>query len=496
MNLKLFACWATCGLLLGMLRTVAAGLERLLPVTPEPVPLSQASLLGRIHALLGSGSPTEKTPVRILIYGSDIIRMPWSERVVQEIQKQHPNCTVIATNLAVTGHYGSELRKLANADIYPFYPDLVLLHAYGGDSHYRLLMREIREHTTADILVLTDHLHVDPLVSVDEETSPAVLDRRAALRPFPEENRIPWVNYSLIPRYADEAGACLAAIRDGWKKHIRSHHLAISNLVSDNYLLPNEQGQHLMIQLLLPYFIPVSGLAHEDPWNSARMTSYSGKDEIHWNQGRARIEFTGNRVEVITDMTVDDPLTVLLDGKPPSDHPSQYGVTRSSLIPGSDWPALLNSQSAISLQEESWTASLHGVRTNAPYFTFKLFGSKTGPDGEGRSDREFRSTSGRVLISPDDWNVTRFMAQHRQAPPESMEVRWETVFRGRDEFRPVAASAPGNFVTTVLATGLTNQPHVLELATRSGRPSPIRAIRLYRPPLFPPSASGKKRNSK
>ncbi len=496
MNLKIILYWATSWLLAVMLPTVAVGLDSLLPVTPEPVTLSQATLLGRIHALLGSGSPTGKTPVRILVYGGEIIRMPWSERLVQEIQKLHPYCTVISTNLAIPNHYGSELRKLANADIYPFYPDLVLIHSYGEDPNYRLLMREIRERTTADVLVLTDHLHVHPLVFVDEETSPTILDRRAAVRPFPEEIRIPWLNYSLVPRFADEAGACLATIRDGWKRHIRTHHLAISNLVSDNYVLPNEQGQHLMIQLLLPYFVPISGLAPEDPWNSARVTSYSGNDDLRWNQGRLRIEFTGNRVEVITDTTSNDPVTVLLDGKPPSDHPSQYGVTRSSLIPGSDWPALLNSQSAISLREESWTASLDGVRTNSPYFTFKLLGSKTGPDGEGRSDREFRSASGRVLISPDDWNVMRFMAQHRRAVPESMAVRWETVFHGRDEFRPAAASAPGEFVTTVLATGLSNQSHVLELATRSGRPSPIRAIRFYRPPLSPPPVSGKKRNSR
>ena len=251
-----------------------------------------------------------------------------------------------------------------------------------------------------------------------------------------------------------------------------------------------------MIQLLLPYFVPISGFAPEDPWNSARVTSYSGADELRWNEGSVRIEFTGNRVEVVSDTTSNDPVTVLLDGKPPSDHPSQYGVTRSSLIPGSDWPALLHSQSAISLQEESWTAVLYGVGTNSPYFTFKLSGSKTGPDGEGRSDREFRSSSGRVLISPDDWNVIRFMAQHRRPVPDSMEVRWNTVFRGRDDFKPAAASAPGEFVTTVLATGLPNQPHVVELTTRSGRPAPIRAIRLYRPPLLPPSVSGKKRNSK
>lgn len=488
--------WATCWILATLLHTLAADPGDLLPVIPEPVTLSQGKHLARIHSLLRSGSPGEKTPIRILIYGGEVIKMPWSDRLFQELQKQHPNCTLITTNLAITGHQGAELLKLANADIYPFYPDLVLLHAYGGGEQYRRLMKEIRERTTADVLVLTDHPHVHPLVSVDEETSPAILDRHAAQRPFPQEYWVPWLNYSLLPRFADEADACLATIRDGWKRHIRTHHLAISNLVSDNYVMPNEQGQHLMVELLLPYFRPITGLAHEDPWNSARISSYSGEDELSWKQGRVRIEFTGNRVEVISDTTSDDPVTVLLDGKPPSAHPSLYGVTRSSLIPASDWPALLNSRSAIPLQEEEWTASLSDIRTNNPYFNFTLRGSKTGPDGEGRSDREFRSPSGRVLISPDDWQVMRFVSQNRGSVPETLEVRWRAVFRGRDDYRPSASSAPGEFITTVLATGLPNQPHVLELTTRSGRPSPIRAIRSYRPPLIPPSVSGRKRNSK
>ncbi|MSU35330.1 MAG: hypothetical protein EXS36_09480 [Pedosphaera sp.] len=485
--------WATCCMLVAMLRTTAGGLQALLPVTPEPVTLSQANHLSRIHALLGSGSLRDKTPIRILIYGGEVIKIPWSDRLMQALQKRHPNCTLITTNLAVTGYQGSELLKLANADIYPFYPDLVLLHAYGGGEPYRRLIREIRERTTADVLVLTDHPHVHPLVSLDEEISPAILEQRAAERPFPEQYWGPWLNYCLLPRFADEADACLATIRDGWKRHIRTHQLAISNLVSDNYVMPNEQGQHLMIELLLPYFRPVSGMTREDPWNSARVTTYSGEDELNWKRGKVRIEFTGNRVEVITDAASDEPVSVLLDGKPPSEHPSLYGVTRCSLIPGSDWPALLNSQSAMPLQEEEWTASLNNVHSNRTYFTFKLAGSKTGPDGEGRSDREFRSRSGRVLIAPDDWEIMRFAAQNRRPVPESLEVRWKTVFRGRDEYKPTVSSTPGEFITTVLATGLPNQPHVLELTTPSGRPSPIRAIRCYRPPLIPPSVSGKKR---
>ena len=59
--------------------------------------------------------------------------------------------------------------------MYPFYPDLVIFHAYGSPERYEDIIRRIRERTTADILIATDHVAPHKGESVTEETDPAKL---------------------------------------------------------------------------------------------------------------------------------------------------------------------------------------------------------------------------------------------------------------------------------------------------------------------------------
>jgi hypothetical protein len=123
-------------------------------------------------------------------------------------------------------------------------------------------------------------------------------------------------------------------------------------------------------------------------------------------------------------------------------------------------------------------------------YAFGLTGSKTGPDGEGRSDQPFVSKSGRVKIDPEDWNVAYALSLSGIKPvPDRFIAKWNVVGRFADEFVSPGVTNPAVETVVTLAQGLSNTRHVLEI---QGTPeTPMAALRVYRPP-FPGAEHGGK----
>ena len=114
---------------------------------------------------------------------------------------------------------------------------------------------------------------------------------------------------------------------------------------------------------------------------------------------------------------------------------------------------------------------------------FSVTGSKTGPDGEGRSGERFQSKSGRVVIEPGEWGVQRAYRLRRQLTPVGFEVRWQVLPMFADVYRAPRIADPSKEYAVTLAQGLSNGKHTLELITADKTNPPLRAIRVYRPPL-------------
>ena len=111
-----------------------------------------------------------------------------------------------------------------------------------------------------------------------------------------------------------------------------------------------------------------------------------------------------------------------------------------------------------------------------------LTGSKTGADGEGRSDVRFVSKSGRVVIETNDWNVAYATSLAGIKPvPEQFTVKWKVEPRFVDEFVSSGVKDATTETTVTLAQGLPNTKHTLEISGSDAMP--IAAIRVYRPPL-------------
>jgi hypothetical protein len=423
----------------------------------------------RTMALLATSTPEKRNTVRILFYGQSITEQKWWQAVADDLRRQFPNANLVIENRAIGGHSSQLLVKTAEADLYPFYPDLLIFHVYGSHVDYESILRRVRERTTAEILMQTDHITKDE--DLNEETDPAKLT--------PKQWNA-WMNHAFLPSTAARYGAELCDQHTIWKHYLREFNLPPSALLSDGVHL-NDHGCFLMAECVKAYLRYDSSWPTND-W-SDRVKTFTVGREIHWQDGRLKLEFEGNRVDVVVAKGSAAPARVLIDGRKPSEFPELYGFTRTTAFPNSNWPMLLRVSSEKPLVAEDWTLTLHGSPTNAQSVSFEIVGSKTGPDGEGRAGQRFVSRSGRVVIEPGDWNLDYCLKVFQRPLPADFQVQWKALFRGTDEFISPGVSDPTLEATVTLAQGLANTKHQVEITGDAG--TPIAAVRVYRPPLPP-----------
>ena len=109
-----------------------------------------------MRSLAGERNPGEK--IRILFYGQSITAQRWRDHVVADLNKRFPEAYLEIQNRAIGGFQSPALRRTAEHDLYPFYPDLLIFHVYGDLANYEAIIRKVRETTTAEIVLWTDHV--------------------------------------------------------------------------------------------------------------------------------------------------------------------------------------------------------------------------------------------------------------------------------------------------------------------------------------------------
>jgi len=208
--------------------------------------------------------------------------------------------------------------------------------------------------------------------------------------------------------------------------------------------------------------------------------TYEVGKEINWANGKLALEFEGNRVEAICGEGTAPPSAVRIDNKRPSELPGVTSLTRTTSYPGSGWPCILLVSSTKLWQVEQWTLTFTEVPSDLKRIRFKVEGSKTGPDGEGITGERFISNSGRVEITPENWNLEYAQRVFKRPVPQGFQIRWRVVSNYVDEFISPGIKDPAVETTVTLAQGFANGKHRLEIAGDPG--VPIAAIRVYRPP--------------
>ena len=446
------------------------------PSLPTPKDVGDPTVLGqgiqRTMALLKTSTSQQPNTVRILFYGQSITEQNWWKTVGDDLQRRYPHANLIIENRALGGFASQRLVKTAETDLYPFYPDLMIFHVLGSHLEYENVIRRTRERTTAEILMQTDHVTAD--ANLTEETDPSKL--------FPTS--LTWnsfMNYRFLPETARKYGCGLVDQRNLWKKYLRDNHLAAPRLLSDEVHL-NDHGDFLMAELVKAYMIsrPDEQL---DPLHCDSVKTFQVDKDIGWEGGKLLLPFDGNRVDVILRQGGGTPAGILIDGKRPSEFPELYGFTRALAKPGGKWPVVTNLKFAKPPILEEWTMQVKQDPADEQVFTFALTGSRTGPDGEGRSDQRFVSHSGRVVLEPENWDVAYALELAGvKAMPAEFTVSWQVTPFFADTVEPVGTTAPSVEMAVTVAQGLTGFHHTLEIF--GGPDTRIAAVRVYKPPLL------------
>ncbi|HEX2748998.1 MAG TPA: SGNH/GDSL hydrolase family protein [Verrucomicrobiales bacterium] len=447
----------------------AQGQETYPPLKSPGDTATRGAALQRTMSLLSTSAVEKKNTVRILFYGQSITEQSWWKLVYRDLEKRFPLAVLEVENRAIGGHSSDRLVKTAEADLYPFYPDLVIFHVYGDHNRYGDIIRRIRERTTAEVLIQTDHLGAkDPLV---EETDPAKL--------APAQWNA-WMNYSFLPATAKKYDCELLPQRDLWKQYLKENRLEPRALLKDDVHL-NDHGCFVMAEIVKTALVAKDS-PPDAPWR--KMVQEIPLTEASWKDGKLTFPFEGNRVDGVfrgaTGNTAAGLASMKIDGKAPGDVRQLYTFTRSSGYNGTAWPCLLRVQRGpAQLQEEEWTVTLANASDDYKSFLFSLTGSKTGPDGVGSAGKKFVSKSGRIVIEPEDWNLQSCRKVFNRKLEDGARITWKSA----PQWNALPLARGTILGRGTFLHGLSNGKHTLELSGESLKNSGLSALRIYHPPV-------------
>ena len=392
--------------------------------------------------------------VRILFYGQSIVQQPWNlQYLVPELKKRYPTVNFEVANRAIGGYQSPSLIKTAEADLYPFYPDLLFFHVYGPTDKYAEIVRRVRERTTADIVLWTSHL--DRKEGETPEKIRALLER-------PDRRSLD------IREIADRYGCMFIDMRAKWCRMLLEKGIVSGELLGD--------GIH-MKPTTFPVYAQMIG---EELFAGGTAAENAAAGEVRNVPAATKIEFDGNRVVAVANGEAGAEYDVFLDGRRAAEHPDMWTMTRASVGPSKkSWNPVLDrvrpGQTPVVV--ETWTLTfLPGGKDDGTAVPFSLAGSVTGEDGTGWSTNRFVSKSGRVVIDPDDWMSTFWWGYHKVKPEPGYKVTWQSRPMVVSPYRPGAKGE-----RTVLVQNCANGHHVLELKPLKAGPLGIASFDVHRP---------------
>jgi hypothetical protein len=479
------------------------------PLAAIEDPDSLGIKIPRTMALLESGKFSNR-PLRVVFDGQSI-EGEWINLLLQRLRERYPGTKIIAENRAIGGWFVWKMHKLIKHDIIPFKPDLFVFSAYQGTSEvWERLICEIRSKTTAEIIIRTQH------ISGNEKLDEAQYEDSETIG---------------LRRLAQKYDVELIEVRKEWLDYLRANNLQVKDLLRDGIHL-NAKGEALMSQLYERHFkynrsaqgwaknirrfdvcqyledgqtdgIVLEGDSWERRPQERVVSSASAKDVL-------KLRFHGTRVDLVMP-SGHGQCNVLIDGKKPSEMNLYYGTApRGRSMEHWSQNIPMTYHTGKNMQAETWLLTLtEGSTDPTPddkkdnanlYVKFKLTGSKTGFDGEGRNDKKFVSNSGRITILPADWMSEVPVPKPGTPAPEMKplekqpQIMWHIFPSGMDTvpMGPGWTQAPCHYFGqqydyVTVADGLPCGVHELTI-TPVTDPNPNSAFRIvgidvHRPPL-------------
>jgi hypothetical protein len=454
---------------------------------PPPKSLGPVETYGRhiqrTMRLLATSTREKPNQVKVLFYGQSITEQKWWTMVVDDLKRRFPHAELRALNRAVGGFSSQLLVKLVESDVAAFQPDLVIFHVYGSHIEYENILKYLRRHTSAEIMLQTDHV-----------TSPEQMTESTDASKLQPKSWNPWMNYHFLPKMATTYQAELVPVRDLWKQYLVDHKLPPQSLLKDAVHL-NDKGCQLMaaiVQAVLRYD-PKFPPSPAEEWNV-----YQPITPEMWKGDVLELKWKGAHLDLYYTHAAAR-CKITLDGKPLHEATRWMIASRATNYPGSIWPCLMRTSFQQPRLEEDWTVTLTDVDNAYQNIRFKVHGSRTGEDGTGSTAERFVSNSRRVVIEPDDWSFQYARRVFGAKLEKGFTIRWQVrpyehlaglglQFEAKEQvyqFPPMSARSYMRPVEVMPLVG--GQPvniiHTLRIELLDGDKKAIHAILSRNPPL-------------
>jgi lysophospholipase L1-like esterase len=476
---------------------------------PAPHEESFGARIQRTVSLLANSTAGRRRPVTILVYGQSITAGLRHSMIGEALKEKFPNADITFLNRSISGFSASQLARSLPNDVFPLYPDLVILHDLGASlPEYERMVENIRRYTTSEIMLCTD-----PFRAKEDVNAP------------PDAN----TDQAVIRLLAQQYGCELADVHEEWRAYMKAHNLAPEQLL-DDAVHPNAQGRDVLIGMLLQHF-RVNTLAPNDWMRTVRNYEakrlpdegaadgvvftgkpwrFAGRSAIGETPGSGlKLTFTGNRVDCVLGMSKGwkpGTAAVRIDGKAPSTMNELWAFTTASPAYGADWqPAIRRITHRSPPVAETWKIVFSKLNEDASHFTFEVYGSKTGYDGRGEFDGAkyrygewgdlldytgsepypdvFVSNSGRVVIDYRDFKIPWARTYSKKPCPEGFEAAWQAIPLFTESLVSPASEDPSRVRLVTLAKGLSNGTHTLEIIPNGDGAVAVESIVVHEPPL-------------
>ena len=436
------------GIIGGVVSMVMAAPGDTVDFTQCPIPQINLSNVGyriaKTMHLLETSTAEKPNTVKIAITGQSISDggNVWTRNLMDWLKENYPHAKIEFRNFAIGGFATQCLYKRVPNDMASFYPDLVICYVYGDHTKLDRLVKDIRETTTADIMLQTCHYTV-----LNDQMS--FWDNR--------------YSYNLMVEIANKYNAELCQIRPYWRKFVKDNRLPPSHLLSDDVHL-NASGQTLMLGLMKQYFV-------YRPSNAQSLIGgqYIPLSASDWKNGILEKPFAGNRVEVVPGPGTQHHAEVRINGKKPSE--TKEAFIRSDESKGM-WDTnigIVNFNSPPG--EQKWTIEVISGTTKND-FEYNVTGSVTGNEGQS----ENRILNGTHLQLTDESFILNFKGDGDVAPADgrpNFKVEFNSILNGTDVY---------DGRKSLLASGLDVREHTLKLTAQNANQIPdIKAIKGFNP---------------
>ena len=452
---------------------IEKGLSRVRVPVSGHLETGVAHPLARTMTALAASTAERPARLRVLFYGQSIVAQGWHTNVMRRLRERFPTAEFEVENRAIGGFTSPDLIRTAESDLYPFYPDLLFFHVYGPLDKYEAIVRKARETTTAEVVLWSSHL------DKAESAGRAAIEKSLAGHPDARSAGIRAV--------AERQGCLYVDLRRQWAETMLKNGWTADDLLMDGVHMKSKSPAFALYSDALADAVLTLSAVRPDETLHGRIDEIALTDSrvARAADGSLTLTFEGNRVVAVADGTGKGRVRVELDGRAPATFPEMYYTTRPSKFVS--WMPMIKHVDiapGVLPVEEDWTLTfLPGTQPLGAPIRYGVVGSVTGPDGEGWNTNDFRSVSGRAMVSTFDfhtWQYGYFVKKGGKTAVDSrpgQKVTWST----RALFADPHDAAQKNGTRTTLVQGCANGVHRLTLRPDGKGGLGLAKFLVYRP---------------